>query len=247
MMCQAVDVVNDLKSAGLGFERVDMIHGSTFKDTKTIIICPTRGLIHHRVSSAIHGLVAPMNQARSILFAVGHEVGKAYNALIEAILKDPNLSTWKYVLTVEDDNLPPPDAHIRLLESIEETKFDAMSGIYFTKGDYNMPMAYGDPSEYLRTGVLDFRPLDIKDALQRGTIMEVNGIAMGCAIWKLDLFRKIPAPWFSTLSDWVPDQGVTCMTQDLEFCAKAKRAGFRFGVDFRVRVGHMDVNTGIVY
>jgi hypothetical protein len=241
------EAVEQFKSPGLGFERVDHIAGSTYKESSTVIVIPTRGMIAHQVVAAWQGLITPMNQKRALLFASGHEVGQAYNAMITNILAHPELSKWKYILTLEDDNIPPPDAHLRLLESIEWGGYDAVSGLYFTKGEINMPMAYGDPAEYARTGVMDFRPRDVREALAAGQIMPVNGIAMGCALWKMDLFRAIPAPWYVTLNDLIPGKGVVGMTQDLRFSAEAVRAGKRFGVDLRVRVGHLDIQTGTVY
>lgn len=235
-------------SLGLGFDRVKTLPGTTYLDNSTIVIVPSREKIfHYRVIAAWQSLIAPMNQKRAWLFCIGDEVGIAYDRLITDILANPELSKWKYVLTLEGDNLPPPDAHIRLLETIEAHKFDAVSGIYFTKGDLNMPMAYGDPAEYAATGVLDFRPRDIRAALERGHVMPVNGIAMGCALFRMDLFRQLPQPWFKTLNDFVPGKGTECFTQDLFFCRQAVNAGKRFAVDFRVRVGHLDLNTDIVY
>src|SRR5579863_7996980 len=232
------DVVSQMKTAGLGYERVEHIAGSTYKDSSTVIVIPTRGMIHHQVVAAWQGLIAPMNQKRAILFASGDEVGIAYNNMIANILANPELKKWKYVLTLEDDNLPPQDAHIRLLESIDFQKYDAVSGLYFTKGEQNMPMAYGDPAEYRRTGVLDFRPRDIRDALKAGQIMPVNGIAMGCALWRMDLFRETPPPWFVTVADIVEGKGVQCYTQDLSACERWIRKGKTFAVDLRVKVGH---------
>lgn len=245
-MRPVADVVASLGSPGLGFERVKSIPGTTYQDSPTVILIPTRGMIHHRVVSAWLGLMPPMNTARVILFATGHEVGQAYNALLANVLADPQLSKWPYVLTLEDDNLPPPDAHLRLLESIQWGKFDAVSGLYFTKGEWNMPMAYGDPAEWQQKGVFDFRPRDTREAISKGQIMPVNGIAMGCALWRMELFRQIPPPWFVTCND-VVDGAVKCFTQDLFFCERASRAGKRFAVDCRVHVGHLDINTGLVY
>jgi hypothetical protein len=258
------EVVEQLQSPGLGFERVQHLPGSTYKDSSTVIVIPTRGIasdprkaedrdeLYHRgiapqVIQTWLGLIAPMNQKRAILFASGHEVGKAYDAMITMILGHPELSKWKYVMTLEDDNLVPPDAQIRLLESIEAFNLDAVSGIYFTKGEQNMPMAYGDPEEFKRTGHMDFRPRDVREALTAGQIMRVNGIAMGCGLWRMDLFRQFPPPWYVTLNDVVPGKGVVGMTQDLSFCQKARLAGKQFGVDMRVKVGHLDPNTGTVY
>jgi hypothetical protein len=248
-MRPAQEVIDEIRAAGLAYERLELIPGSTYKDNSTIVIIPTRGMMHQKFVNSFLHLITPMNQKRAVLFCSGDEVGRAYDRMIKAILDDPELSKWKYVLTIEDDNLIPPDAHVRLLESIEFGQFDAVSGIYFTKGDMlNMPMAYGDPDEYARTGVLDFKPRDVREGLVQGHIMPVNGIAMGCGLWRLDLFRQVPAPWFVTVADVVPEKGgAQCFTQDLWFCNNAKSAGKRFAVDLRVRVGHMDVNTGIVY
>jgi len=252
------NVLKTMGAPGLGFERVEHIAGSTYKDASTVIVIPTRGkylldgkeiegLIHARVVSAWQALISPMNQKRAILFASGHEVGKSYDAMIAMILAHPELKNWKYVLTLEDDNIPPPDAHIRLLESIEWGNYDAVSALYFTKGDVNMPMAYGDPDEYARTGVLDFRPRDVREALAAGQIMKVNGLAMGCALWRMSLFRDVPAPWYVTLNDLVPGKGVVGMTQDLSACKRWREAGKRFAVDMRVKVGHLDIGSGTIF
>lgn len=255
------------ESPGLGFDRVKTIHGSTYKDNSTIVIIPMRGIekhsddevckggdhrfckipaMHHQVASAIRGMIAPMNQKRALFEVVGHEVGQAYNEAIRGILVDPNLSKWRYILSIEDDNIVPPDAHIRLLESIEETKADAVGGIYFTKGDLNMPMAYGDPERFRQTGVLDFAPLDVSKFIESKNVVECNGLAQGCTLFRMDLFRQIPEPWFVTVNDVTPE-GVKCYTQDLAFAEKAKRAGKRFFIDCRVKVGHLDVASEILY
>lgn len=234
---------------GRSFDNVGVLQGTTYRDCRTVLVVPTRGMMHHRFVAALHGLIAPPNQPRNLMFAAGDEVGKAYDNLIMGVLNHPEMSKWPYVMTVEDDNLLPVDAHIRLLEAIDTgPRWDAVSGLYWTKGDvFNMPMAYGDPEEYERTGVLEFRPRDVKACLSAGQLMPVNGIAMGCALWRLDLFRAISPPWFVTVGDVVPEKGPMLMTQDLWFCRRAREMGKKFAVDMRVKVGHLDVNTGVVY
>jgi hypothetical protein len=236
------------KDRMLGFERVELLPGSTFRDSSTIIVVPTRGKIHFRVVNAWESLIQPMNQRRAKIYAVGDEVGHAYNRMIEEILKNEMFSSYKYVLTLEDDNLPPPDAHIQLLQSIDVGPFAAISGIYFTKGAYNMPQAYGNPRDFEKTGVCTFEPRNVVDAMRGGNIIEVNGIGMGCALWRMDTFRKIPPPWFVTVNNVFPEKrGVEMKTQDLYFCERMRLAGMRIAVDTRVRVGHLDVETGVVY
>ena len=246
------EVVNRLKnepgSSGRGFDRIEVLPGSTYRDNSTIIIVPSREkLFHYKVVQAWAGLIRPMNQKSALLYCIGDEVGVAYNRMIESILKDPELSKWRFVMTLESDNLPPPDALVRLLETLNDGPYDAVSGIYWTKGDRQMPMAYGDPAKFARDGVLEFFPRDIREAFRAGHVMEVNGIAMGCSLYKMDLFREIQQPWFVTVSDVVPDKGPVGFTQDLWFCKNARERGKRFAVDMRVAVGHLDLTTGVVY
>lgn len=247
-MIPVADMIEQCKSPGLGFDRIEHIAGTTYQDNSTIVIIPTRGMVHQRFAQGLLNMIAPMNQKRAVVWASGHEVGKAYEAVIEFIKSNPELSTWKYIMTVEDDNLVPPDAHIRLLESIEAGKYDAVGGIYFTKGDLNMPMAYGDPAEYFKTGVLEFRPRDLRSALlSKQRIVEVNGLAMGCTLYRMELFKQFPPPYFVTVADLVEGKGACAFTQDLYACERFKRAGKRFAVDLNVKVGHLDINSGEVY
>ena len=237
------------RSAGLGFSRVETLPGATFKLAHVAIICPLRGpMIHADVAARIYGMMSPPNQNKAIWLPHGHEVGHAYNEALKAILADPNVGKWPYVLSIEDDQLVPPDTILRLSETMEKTGWDAVSGIYFTKGEYGIPQVWGDADEFRRTGNLNFRPVDPVRAVNGGaTAIECNGIGMGCALWRMDLFREIAAPWFVTTCEWSPEKGAASFTQDLFFWNRAKRAGKRCGVDLRVRVGHMDIASGTVY
>jgi len=179
-----------------------------------------------------------MNQKRLLRLVTGAEVGDAYDEEVAMWLQHPDVSKWRYVLTLEDDNIPPPDAVKNLIEAIEAGPFDGVGGLYFTKGDLNMPQCYGDPQHFARTGELEFRPRDIVAAVRNGHIVPCNGIAMGCSLYRMSMFRELPRPWFRTTPN---------STQDLHFCANAVRAGKRFAVDCRVRVGHLDIASGVVY
>lgn len=239
--------VAKIRLEGVGFDRTFAIEGSTYKDCSTVIIIPSRDkMIHHKVMNAWDSMLWPMNQQRCKLVVVGDEVGEAYNNTIRGVLAHPQISNWKYVMTLETDNLPPPDAHTRLVETIEAGRFDGVSGIYFTKGEFPMPMAYGDPAEYKATGELKFAPRDIRAALANGQIMPVNGIAMGCSLYRMDLFKQTQYPWFKTLSDLV-DGVPQSFTQDLWACRRWASQGKTFAVDLRVHVGHLDLATDVVY
>ncbi len=107
--------------------------GNTYKDLSTIWITPTRGTLQARVVSSWLALAKPMNQPIiGPLFWEKDEVGIAYQKAFDFVLNHPDLSKWKYILTVEEDNLPPAYGLFQLYESIENG-YDCVAGLYFTK------------------------------------------------------------------------------------------------------------------
>ena len=247
MLATLGDKVNISEALGdmKGYARAEHIPKSSYRDSSMCVIVPTRDdSVRVKWLERFNGIVWPMNQRRYVFFVSGAEVGQAYNDTLKAILEHPELGSCRYLLTIEDDTLVPSDCALKLCESIEVGPFDGVGGMYWTKGDFNMPMVYGDPAEYARSGRLEFRPLDPSAALAAGnTLIECNGIANGCTLFRMQSFRDVSAPWFQTLND----PGVGAMTQDLFWCRKARLAGKRFAVDMRVRCGHIDWKTGIVY
>lgn len=224
--------------------------GKTYRDLTTAIVCPTRGSIPVEVVNSWIGLMRPMNQTcMGPLHFSGFEVADAYNQAVEYIFavnaqaKANKQRPIKYMLTVEEDNVLPPDCLLKLLENIDS--YDAIGGLYWTKGDGGQPMIYGNPHEL----PLNFIPqVPVPEAVQ-----ECNGLGMGCTLFKFEIFEKMDPPkdhrgqrqWFETRQKFTPGVGGECFTQDLWFFNEAKKKGFRFASDNRVKVGHLDIATGI--
>jgi len=206
----------------------------SYEDLSTIIVTPTRGEgIHHRVVNSWMGLMKPMNQkVYGPVFVEKKEVGAAYQAAIEMVLSNPELSTWQYILTLEEDNCPPPDGLLKLYESMN--KYDAVEGLYWTKGEAGQPMCYGDPKSMPKNFIPQIPPID--------KVKEYNGLGMGFTLFKLDMFKRLQPPWFRT----VQENG-HAFSQDLWFFDRAGREGFHFACDSRVKVGHFDANTNMMW
>lgn len=215
-----------------------LIKGNTYKDLSTIWITPTRGTIRPRVVTSWMGLMRPMNQQFiGPVFVEQDEVGIAYQKVFDMVLENPELSKWKYILTVEDDNLPPQDGLLKLYESIEKG-YDCVAGLYWTKGEAGQPMIYGDPKVMPRNFVPQ---VPLPDTLQH-----CNGLGMGFNLWRIDSFKKklkdMPKPWFQTVQELGK-----AFTQDLWFYNNAAAYGFKVACDTRVKVGHYDHSTGLVW
>ncbi len=219
-----------------------LIRGNTYKDLSTIIVIPTRGVIPAKVVQNWLGLMNPMNQKVVRIFMIGMEVGEAYNNAIEYIINNPDLSKWKYILTLEEDNMPPTDGLLKLYESINTAPdYDVVAGLYWTKGEGGQPMIYGNPKEMPK----NFIPqVPIPD-----TIQECNGLGMGFNLFRLDLFKdpKLQRPFFKTLQEHRPGVGTKVYTQDLRFFEDAGRLGYTFACDTRIKVGHYDLERDIIW
>jgi hypothetical protein len=213
----------------------------TYRDLSTVIVCPTRGLISARIVQSWQGLIRPMNQkVIGPIFMEGMEVGEAYNHVIKMILENPELSTFKFILTLEEDNAPPPDGLIKLYEHIDQ--YDAVGGLYWTKGDAGQPMCYGSP---------DQMPLNfIPQIPAPETLTPCNGLGMGFTLFRTEMFKDSRfdyGNWFKTKQEVVPGGGVQVFTQDLWFFQKAHELGYKFACDSRVRVGHYDAGAQIMW
>ena len=213
----------------------------TYRDLSTIIVCPTRGVISARIVQNWQGLIRPMNQkVVGPIFMEQMEVGEAYNQVIKMILENEELSKFKFILTLEEDNAPPADGLIKLYESIDD--YDAIGGLYWTKGEAGQPMCYGNP----QVMPLNFIP----QVPAPDTITPCNGLGMGFTLFRTEMFRDerfTYGEWFKTKQEVVPGVGAQVYTQDLWFFQHAREFGYKFACDSRVKVGHYDAATQIMW
>jgi hypothetical protein len=208
----------------------------SYKNLSTVIVCPTRGgrSLCPRFVSSLAGLMRPMNQpCYGPIFMSGMEVGAAFTSAIEMILANPVLGKFKFLLTIEDDNIPPPDGLLKLYDAIKD--FDAVGGLYWTKGEGGQPMIYGQP------GVSPFNFVPQKP--MEGMVQPCNGLGMGFTLFKMSVFSKLDKPWFTTVQDWNPNTGGRGYTQDLHAFERMAKLGMKVACDTRVRVGHLDVDN----
>jgi hypothetical protein len=169
--------------------------------------------------------------------AIGYEVGDAYDTAITDVINHPEMGNWEYILTIEHDNVPEPDAVLKLVKRMEEfPEYSAISGLYWMKGPGGVPQIWGDPND----PVDNFRPIKPIE----GQCVECCGIGMGFALWRMDMFkdkrlrqardgkeRKL----FKTDAD-----ATGCSTQDLYFWLHARYCGYRCAVDCDTKIGHYD-------
>lgn len=227
-----------LHNAGLVVSHV--IKGDSYRDKSCIMAIPAISPVPPRVVASWLSLQTPANHKFTRVMMENCEVADAYNQAVALILGDAELSTWSYFLTVETDNIPPPQGLLQLINDIEEYKLDAVGGIYWAKGENGFPMCFGKTDDMPR----NFRSFDPP----ANAVTPVNGLAMGFTLFRKDLFKKMEPPWFRTVQEWIPGVGMEKhLTQDIDFFDRAAKVGGRFAISTRVRVGHLDVGSGVVW
>ena len=85
----------------------------------------------------------------------------------------------------------------------------------------------------LRGDVKGYTPVD---EWEEGELVEVNATGAGCILYDMDVFRKMPAPWFKFRHD--PETGAG-IGEDVGFCQDLKAAGYRIFVDTSVPADHL--------
>lgn len=203
----------------------------SYKDLSCIWVTPAFGQIPTKAVASWLNTYAPPNGKFVRMFAMGMEVGAAFSTIVEQILAHPELKNFKYLITVEHDNIIPPDGIVKLLSHMHNhPEFATISGLYYTQGPGGVAQIWGDPKD----PVLNFRP---QPPDPNGGLVECVGTGMGFAAWRLDQFKLEghEKPFFKTQTE----NGVS--TQDLYYWRNARKLGLRCAVACDVKVGHYDL------
>lgn len=112
---------------------------------RILIGTPATGMVRMEWVLARFGQVIPTNwsatdciQWMSTFAPMKYLVADAQNLIVkEAVERD-----FEWLLLLEQDNMPPPDAFLRVNEYMRDAKVPVMSGLYFTKSSPPEPLLY---------------------------------------------------------------------------------------------------------
>ena len=146
----------------------------------------------------------------------------------------------KYLFFLDDDTAPPYFAARRLIYALEQAGPEVMvaGGIYANKHSYPP-----EPMVFLQDG--DGPHWKWK----YGDVFECGSIGTGCMMIKTEVFQYLEKPWFATINECFSsgEYGAHVhkleMTDDLYFCEKVRKAGFKILADGGVLCVHWDVNA----
>lgn len=203
---------------------------------KILIAVPTYETIYPDTYKAIWDLDKGGHET-VFEFVRGYDCATARNGIAQKALD----LCADYVLMVDNDVTIPKDALLNLLDEQKTVclgyyahrdadnlyrgrtsvcKLEMPNGQHY----FNYPLE----SEYTAEEMSDMRNRGIHK-------VRIHGGGMGCALIKVDAFRRIRYPWF----DWVNYKSRGMLSEDLYFCERCKEKGIEVYTDTRVGCGHL--------
>lgn len=195
------------------------------------------GMLHHSILSAwdaIHrkhrSLFIPIT-GTYVDYARNDIVIKGRQVFLEQYGEEP-----EYYLFIDQDTVVP-EVHADVFDKLRAHGKDIVSAFYVTKS-FPAKMVFGWRSVRLhRRGRLWNMPTVIErqkvGVWKPGELIEVDAVGMGMALIRAEVFEKIPQPWFRTVSTKEFRVG-----EDVYFCEKAQKHGFKVWVDTATYMGH---------
>ena len=172
-------------------------------------------------------------------FVRGYDCATARNKIAQKALD----GGYDYLLMVDNDVTPPKDALVNLIghgvdmvsgfyphRKVDNTTCDRVCAFKLRDKLGRECFNYTSDDEYTKQDMAELR--------EKGeNLIEVHGTGMGCVLVRVDVFNRVPYPWF----DWVNynNAGRTHLSEDLFFCEALRKSGIPRHVDTRVGCGHM--------
>ena len=112
---------------------------------RLLVFTPTRGTVRMEWVSARYGQIIPVNwsmvmmqQFVSSLIPIRYTVADAQNLACKELVE----KNYEWLLMIEDDTMPPPNALVKFNEYIQKGDIPVVSGLYFTKSDPSEPLIF---------------------------------------------------------------------------------------------------------
>jgi hypothetical protein len=231
---------------------------------------PTTGPIRMEWASARYGQVIPSNwskvdmiQYMNSFIPMRYSVADAQNLIVqEAVMKN-----YEWLLFIEDDTIPPPDAFIRFNEYMRKREYPVVSGLYFTRSDPAEPMVYRGRGNSYHTKwklgekvMVDGVPtgmLLVDMRLMRAVWEDSNEYIIAGSMKARRVFETPAKTWFN---EETGAQEMLVGTSDLDWCKRVVEGGYLndhwpklakqqypFVIDTAINCMHQDRTDGTMY
>lgn len=237
-----------------GYHNSKIVRGGSYINKSVAIFTPTRSAIRAEVVNSWMNIMYPINHKTNRLMITDDNVETAYNTGFNIMLNHQAYSNSPYILILEDDNVIPPDAVLRLIETMEGqvdgNKYDIVGGLYWSHDVDGIPYCMGNDSfgkfeGYDCENSVPIVPLPDQD------IVPCQIVGLGCCLIRMDFIRQMTYPYFKTVESYDKTEEFfdrrKYISQDGTFFRTVYKLHGRVACDTRVKVGHIDRETGFIW
>ena len=189
--------------------------------TKRILIgIPTARNIEPDTFKSIYDLVIPAGYKADFQYFFGYNIDQVRNLIADWVVNG-----YDYLFSVDSDISFSPDTLTRLLSHDK----DVVSGLYIQRKPGQHILEIYEPTP---TGGVTNMPYG---KLKGRTLVEIAGCGFGCVLVKAEVMKAIGYPQFKYYSAISMNDTVS---EDVDFCRKAKDKGFRIWADPNILCRH---------
>lgn len=191
---------------------------------KTLIAIPTSRDIEIQCAASIIGME---REGRIGVFCPqSYSIDASRNLIVEHALE----IGYDYIMWIDSDMILPRNTLTTLMSHDK----DIVSGVYA----YKILGGKNAVAKRFKKDVNDtYEDIPLKEIREKEKLIEIDGVGFGCVLTKVDVFRNIKKPWFK----YSPKMG-----EDIYFCRKAQKAGYKIYLDTSILCGHVgSVNYNI--
>lgn len=137
-----------------------------------------------------------------------------------------------YIIMFDDDMVLPPDFAMKMLETmVKNPRIDVLGALAFMRNTPHFPVIYNVIEGYDKRQGGEYYIREFVKRYPKDTLVECDAVGFGGVCIKVELLKKMGAPWFMS---------TTNTGEDIWFCYRAKRdVGARIFMDTRIKMGHL--------
>lgn len=203
---------------------------------RLLVATPTRGTVRMEWVASRYNQIIPTNWSKtdmiqylSSYLPMRFTVADAQNLAVHEAIQQG----FEWLLFIEDDTMPPPDALLRFTEYMDKGDIPIVSGLYFTRSVPAEPMTYrGRGNHYYRDWKL-------------GDLVWVDGVPTGMLLINTELLKAVAddcteyrtpggvvvkrvfdTPNRTWFNEDTGAQETLVGTSDLDFCNRVVKGGY---------------------
>ena len=203
----------------------DIVNKMNQPKKKILIAIPTARNIEAETFKSIYDLEIPDGYETSFQFFFGYQVDQVRNLIADWVVKG-----FDYLFSVDSDIAFTPDTLKKLLSYDR----DVVSGMYIQRNPSRHTLEIYEPNEHGGVSNIPY------ERLKGRGLTEIAGCGFGCVLVKAEVMRSIGYPQFKYYS--AIDHAHT-ISEDVDFCKKARDKGFRLWVDPSIQCRHIGSYT----